>query len=210
MTDDQATQSPNEEFLAQIYNALVSALNDDDNVHLPRYLIIVLDYDLIQAANVYDFGVVEVFEDLLKWLLINLSSTVELRKKELIKKRPGAVSTTMEPRLVWVTMLHHPHNTTLKKIFALTHKFNSSLENIISKDKRSHILKVHIEGNETNFKQNGDLTEIGQEKYWRAIDAQMADFDHGITDLVPMPAKQEKFSRPKMNSKYKWHNPQNY
>ena len=214
--NNEKSKEPQEEenetendFLADVYNALVEALNNESNVHLPRYLLIILDSDLIQAANVYDFGAMEMYEDMIKWLLINISSTVELRKKQLLKRRAGAVSTTTEPRLVWITMLRRPNNTTRKEIFALTRKFNSSLEDIISKDKRSHILKVHIEGNDTNFNENGDLTDVGLVKYWRSIDAEMADFDHGKIELRPAShTKVVKISKPpRKNSRYRWSKP---
>ena len=206
-------KDPNEtddEYLGDVYNALVAALNDEANIHLPRYLILILDADLIQAANIYDYGAVEAFEDNLKWLLINISEGIELRKKDLIYKRHGAVLTNTEPWLIWVTMLRRPGNTTWKEIFSLTRKFNLTLENVIARDPRSHILKVHVDGNGEFFTDDGNFTEAGLAQYWRSVDAEMADFDHGKTDLQPIKFRQDKISRPPKNSRYRWHKSATY
>ena len=183
---ESAWHNNNEDvYLADIYNSLVDALNDPIDYHLPRYLLIFLDHEMVEAANIFDYGAAETFRDLIKWLLININEALEYRKSGLLKKKPGAVSTASEPRLVWITMLRRPHKTTRKHIFALTRKFNETLEEVFSLDKRSHILKVHIEGNEANFSSEGNLTQIGQVNVWRAIDEEMRDFDHGKTELEP-------------------------
>lgn len=93
--------------------------------------------------------------------------------------RPGAVSTASEPRLKWVSMLCRPENSTTKKIFALASKFNRILGEVISGDKRSHLLKpnVDLHGNSVNFNRSGNLTPNGVTQYWKDIDAQMKEFD---------------------------------
>ena len=169
--------------------------------------MIVVDYHIVESVNVYDFGASTIFTDVLKWLLININNALEYREQQLVTIRPGAVSTTSEPRLVWVTMLRCPSNTNRKSVFALTRKFNQALELVIAKDKRSHILKVHVEDSENNFDTTGELTAIGQVQYWRAIDDEMKDFDHGKTELTPT-VKSELISKPVNH--YEWHNSSKY
>ena len=60
------------------------------------------------------------------------------------------------------------------------------LEETIAGDKRSHILKVHIEGNNHNFTAIGTLSFNGISQYWRAIDSKMREFDIGKTELQPI------------------------
>ena len=105
-------------FLARVFNRLVKQLNEEPFI-LPRYIIITLDKDLIQSADLFDYGVSRIIEDTLKWLLININMVIEMRKEDLAGKHAGAVSTTSEPRLVWVGMIRHPENSMNKKVFSL-------------------------------------------------------------------------------------------
>ena len=172
-----------------------------------------MDADLIINAKVYDFGVSRTFEDTLKWLLININRTIELRKDDLLRKRPGAVSTTSEPHLVWTLMARRPESTH-KHVFSLTHKFNQILESMVAGDKRSYVLTPEVPTDNRHFDSFGNLTAIGHETFWKSVDTIMKDFDHGETELVPN-IKQESChdDRPQLThhtynqSRYKWFNP---
>ena len=61
-------------------NALAEGLNDNQHPHLPKYLLIIPDKDLITAADIYDYGVTKTLEDILKWLLVNIASAIDKRK----------------------------------------------------------------------------------------------------------------------------------
>ena len=88
-------------FLAKIINALAKALNDKENEYqLPKYVIIILNKDLLINAEVSEFEVAKTIEDCLKWLLININLMLETHKEDLMKKHPGAVPTATEPRLI--------------------------------------------------------------------------------------------------------------
>ena len=63
--------------LSHIHNKLVSELNKDD--YLPRYIIIVLDKDLIEAVHFGSFGCKVIFEKTIDWLAKNLENTIETR-----------------------------------------------------------------------------------------------------------------------------------
>ena len=197
-------------------NALIEKMNQPEDLHLPRYLIIAIDDELIEDTNIFDYSAQEVLEDALKWLLINVNEAIEDRKTDLLKKKPGAVSSKAEPRLIWVTMLRRLLNTSRGHIYSLMRKFNSTLEDVISRDSKSHILKIHIEGNQQNYEESGKITPYGHIHFWRAIDAEMEEFDHGKTDLVPHKVNHE--NRHKSNkpvqarsnfntAKFKWQKP---
>ena len=181
-------------FLVRIVNAFAKGLNhrlnkpgDKRPPHLPRYVIIILHKDFIKNVDIYKFEVSRAFKDLLKWLLINLKNMIEVRKADLIGNRPGSVSSTAEPRLIWVQMIKRPEIAGEgKKIFALTRKFNTILEGVVAGDKRSHILKLFLEGTNANFDHRGNLTPGGKVAYWKILDDTMKDFDTGETELEPI------------------------
>ena len=138
-------------FLARVLNNLVADMNDKQyNYHLPRYVLIVLDKDLVQNIGTYDFGVSRIIEDMVKWLLININLVIEVRKEDVIKKRARALSSSLEPHLIWVQMVKRPviqGNPT----YALVRKFNTILEETIAGDRRSYILKPFITPNSTTL-----------------------------------------------------------
>lgn len=169
--------SVNRSFLAHTLNKLMSFMNSKNHEHLPRYLVIVLDSNLITAANVFDYGVTRTLEDTLKWLLININWAVETRKEDLYSKRHGTIMQMSEPCLIWVTMLKRPEYSFECKTNALASKFNNILEGIIAGNKRSHILRIHVDHNSTNFDRIGNLTANGKYEYWKNFDYQMMEFD---------------------------------
>ena len=149
--------------------------------------MIFIDKDLITNAGVYDFSVTRTIEDTLKWLLININQTIEVRKHDIMSKRLGALSSSAEPRLIWITMLKRPDFFSAKHIFSLACKFNDILESIIAGDKRSHIIKVRIDHNNQNYDRYGNITTIGKAEYWKFMDSEMHDFDRNKTELQPVP-----------------------
>ena len=188
-------------FLARIINALITGINDAVPQHLPRYILIMLDADLIREAKVFDFGVSRMIEDCIKWLLINVNMAIETRKADLMEKRPGAVSSTSEPRIISISMIKRPEDRAAhKQIYVLTRKFNNILEDVIAGDKRLHLMKPHVEQNQQNFDIWGNLTTNGKTEFWKQVNQEMKRFDRGKTDLRPFP-------QVNAINKHKWINP---
>ena len=130
--------------LTRIRNALVNELNDRSHYfHLPKCLIIILDRNVIENSKVFDYGASQIFADILKWLLININLVIEERKENLLKQWLGAMASYKEPCLIWVTMIPRPE-CDKKHVYSLTRKLNSVLEDVISGDKRPHILKCTL------------------------------------------------------------------
>ena len=181
--------------LARFTHALARGLNDQAKLNatnppfLPRYIVIFPDKDIVedvlQDMEKPDYGITEEITDALKWLIVNINKMIDDRKENLVKLRPGAVSSASEPHLIWVQMLRRPENSFNKEVFSLTRKFNKILEEVIEGDKRSHILKVYVESNLKNFDQYGNITPQGYYNYWKIIDDTMKEFDLGLTELAP-------------------------
>ena len=124
-------------FLARTYNSLVNSLNSfKEQPHLPQYILVILDTDIIKNAQVFNYGVTCTFEDPIKWLLINFNRVIKTRKDEMMGKQPGSVSSSLEPRMIWVMSVHRPDGSTNREIYSLCRKFNTILEDVIAGDKR--------------------------------------------------------------------------
>ena len=186
---------------ARIFNALITKLNGEDQL-LPKYILIFPDKDIVANTKIFNYGIVETFQDNNKWLLVNIDQKLETRKEDLHKTRPGSVSQSSEPRLIWVQMLRRPDYTTNKEIFSLTRKYNDALEEVVSRNRHSHILMPEIWLNSANFERSGKVTLVGKEEYWLNVDEQIKQFDHYKTDL--MPRSQTFTANPQRNSRYKW------
>ena len=143
------TRSDVKSVLARIFNALVEKFNE--SIYLPRYIVIIPDKDIIVNAQVFDYGAWDTFEQAIRWLVSNIDGMIEVRKEDLKAKNPGALSPSSEPRLVWVKTLVHPEILLAKSTYSLVRKFNTALEDTIVDNKRSHILKVAVLPNNSNF-----------------------------------------------------------
>ena len=168
---------------------------------MPRYILVMLDKDLIADAKVFDYSVSQTFEDIMKWLLINLTNVNEVHKQDLKGNRPGALSPASELRIVWVKTVKRPDNSENKQIYALVHKFNKILENVIAGDKRLHIMQILVDCTNNHFDRQSNLSPEGLIQFWRCLDAEMKDFDRGAMELEPNPSsrrdlhKQHKISQ---------------
>ena len=73
----------------------------------------------------------------------------------------------------------------LASIYALTRKFNVNLENTLADQRYTHILKVSVTPDGSNFDMWGRLNAAGKCEFWGNIDEQFRDFDRNKTDLRP-------------------------
>ena len=85
ISQDPPKWSNTRAFLARVFNALVKALNESPFILL-RYILIMLDKDLISNADLYDFWVSHTIEDTIKWLLVNINQVLKTHKEDLARK----------------------------------------------------------------------------------------------------------------------------
>ena len=105
-------------------------------------------------------------------------------------------------------MLKRDDSSRNKKVYALSSKFNTILEEVIAGDKRSHYLKVAVDLSSTNFDRWGNITSAGKIEFWKFVDETMKKFNRGITDLKPRPVQctQSSHHHNKDFNRYKWIN----
>ena len=168
--------------LAHLVNSVVEGLNK--NLKMPRYIIIIPDKDLLEGAAFDDYRINELLDDILNYLSNDIISNLETRKEDIRGKRIGGLTTTAEPRLIWVKMLVRPFIKDAKKcVFPHTRHFNDALENMVSKKRYSHILTVELQKDSANFDLSGELTTDGKIKFWTDINKQIKALDKDEIDL---------------------------
>ena len=150
--------------------------------------MIILDKEILETADHNNFGVHRIVEDLIDWIARNIDKTIDLRKEDIRIKRPGAIASSGEPRLIWTKMVIRPRidDPTRGFLFAQCKKLNEIIDNIIPKYKHSHIMELNVPADDHRlFDRWGNLSAIGMEKYWSSLILQIKQFDRCETDLRP-------------------------
>ena len=159
----------NKSVLGRIHNQLVNGLNNND--WLPKYIIILPDHDMIEEARFGGFGCKTVFEHSINWLTKAVQDEIDLRRKDISKKKPGALPPADEPVTIWIPMLICPfiHHTTKGYVFAQSHTFNEVLKGIVSKFDNMVYCNPDIPENRDFFDLTGAITNKGKSYLWREL-----------------------------------------
>ena len=164
--------------IARMYNSLIKALNTHD--HLPRYVVVIPDLDIVQSVNDqhFDCGAVDMIEDNINWLLKQIARILLARCDQLRNKKAGVVPDEL-PRVLWVKMLARPHtnDATLKKIWQLRRKFNSILTSILAVENYMHLISLESVNEYIHFDQFGQLTNTGQGQWWHELNDKIKHLD---------------------------------
>ena len=157
----------------RIFNSFMKAMNA--NKLLPRMILMVLDWDLLQFIDHCSYGISMLCGQVINWLLRNIERTIESCKEELRKRRAGAVLQN-EPKIIWVKMINRSNP---QWILSVCTKFNNALEELLVNRCYHYILDVNkavFEGR--NFTYNNLLNVRGQQVYWLEIDQIIERFDY--------------------------------
>ena len=179
---------------AQVVNALIEALNDKKKTEyrLPKYVMVFIDEDYIKEKDDKEYGIVEILKQELSWTIKQFKKELGRRRDLLREKRPGALSSAFEPRIIWVKMVDRSrsaaNNYELRQIQALHKRFNSSLEELLHGENYMHIVNVNgfdVNNPSYTFSSSGNLTHDGKFAFWRHISSQLHLFDTHEIELLP-------------------------
>ena len=167
--------SPIQPTIARMFNALVGALNDTH--HLPKYIVVIPDMDILSTIDYYDHGVKELIEDNVRWLLKNMAKAVLRRYEDLHTKRPGSFLEL--PKFIWLKMLARPITDIieLKHVWSLKSKFNRVLDNFTSIEKYMDTMLLDNMEELAYFNQYGNLTGTGKNQFWIRLNTQFRKLD---------------------------------
>ena len=183
----QASNGSSSAALFNILNSVIEGLND--KTHLPRYILICPDRDLLQHANHFLFGIHIILEKIVPWLVKEIEKMLKIRKEGLKDHLLGA--TGPDTKLIWVSMIerplinHHPskiYNNTVN----LRRKFNSTLQNELAITKNSFYIETEgIFDSYTDYDHFGNLTSEGKKHFWKYVDTSIKKFEKGESRLLP-------------------------
>ena len=165
--------------LLRINNAFIEGLNHRD--HLPTYVLIILDRDLIDMINRFDYGITTELERCIKWIAIQMERSVSARKDQMWNVKPGSVALT-EVKFIWVEMFDRP---VIDQAVTICNKFNKGINDMAWQRHNHHILVIESLQNHQHFERNGKLNYWGKLQFWRELDYHIKQFDRKKATLNP-------------------------
>ena len=170
--------------LARLVNCVTKGLNDTNK--LPRFMVIMPDGNIIEFLNEFGDSMVLIVENALDWIIHHIEHAVTCKKEELFKRKPGAVASTSEPKIVWVKMINRP---TQNRLLNVRSKFNQLLENNVVDKPNHYIMDVNqalFKDPGNYFTHNNELNDVGKVRYWFEVDSQLEEFDLRQRSLHPV------------------------
>ena len=86
---------------ARILNSVIQGMNAW--AHLPRYILVIPDVDILNYACKYDYLMNDTevdFEEIMSWLVRQIKRSIKIRLDDLHRKHPGAILKSVEPRII--------------------------------------------------------------------------------------------------------------
>ena len=157
--------------LGRFCNVLANAMNDHDK--LPKYIIVVVEDDILRCVNFVKPGVSEVYGRDLQWLANEYHEIIAARKENLPKK----ARRFHYPQIFWMALTQH-HNIPNNM---LRHKFNQCLGTVVSLHKEMKMLRIrrHWSYNDFGVALNGNIVEAGKIRYWSGVDEAIEFWETG-------------------------------
>ena len=152
--------------LRRLKSAFIEGLNK--YWKLPKYIIIILEDDLIEYLGYTNYGISKMYGDMLEYLVQEFDSLIKNRIELLPDKakKPGY------PYIYWMVSSIHKNweNNNARE------KFNFTLEAILKlySNMRLILMKEHWDFKNTNLVINNRLTSEGKSAYWKCVDASIA------------------------------------
>ena len=160
--------SANQNMILRLQNTLAGAFNKYKDLPLPKYILVVLDDDLITFIDYKSTGVTDLLAKWINWLIAEFQDLIDKKKKSL----PAKAKCAEQPCVYWCAApLHnnfnHQHND-------LRRKLNTCMELIFKGNKngmRLVKLKNRWDTADSSLVCNDKITDKGLDTYWNAIDA---------------------------------------
>ena len=168
--------SPTQNLLVRLQNSFARGVNKNES--LPKDIVIILDDNVISFLHCHASGVAVIFGQILEWLMKELQTLLEDRRKLL----PSCAKKDGEPCIYWCNAPLHskfsPQRNELRK------KWNACIETLCkTKDGMRYMrFKDHWNFNDANLVINDKMTEAGLDAYWNAVDSAL-QFNVGRHEL---------------------------
>ena len=121
--------------LERLQNCLAAAINGNKDGLLPKYIVVVLDDDLIKFLGFMEEGVATLLGTWMEWIAKQFGDLIQKRLEQLPVK-----SSKIVPFIYWVAAPNHSFFS--KQTNNLRTKFNLSLESVIRSYSNMRVIKI--------------------------------------------------------------------
>ena len=177
--------------IGRFRNGLVKGI--EDQIQLPKYVVIVPDDDIIKMFRHTTKGLSKAFGRVIEKMMTDFDKIIEIHKDHL----PSKAKKQGYPRFVWIEPPMHEGFENNHERF----KFNKVLERMadVHENTVAVQLKKIWDGNDSSLfiQESNRFTSLGYTTYWKAIDSTIRYCD---TILF----KKHTFGKPKGNYKQKF------
>ena len=88
----------------RILNNVAKGLNE--RLRLPKYIFVIMDVDILNCINFYDYTMGKTFHRCVQWIVKNVNHLLAIRRDDLKAKKPGVFHD--DPRLIWINVINRP------------------------------------------------------------------------------------------------------
>ena len=104
--------------IACLLNALIHGLSENRK-HLPGTIVIIPDWDIVKNLDKISYGISQVLEIILNWLIKEIDRAIQTSKDDLLKQKAGTIRYG-DPRILWIKMINRcgviRHHGTIEKL----------------------------------------------------------------------------------------------
>ena len=171
---------------SRILNKLIKALNENDR--LPKYIIFMIDKDIISNLKELDFGATRNLWNLLNWLTRQIDIAICRKKLQINEKKPGAVIDN-HPTVIYINMIrrveHFHMHSSIAKVCKMRSKFNEIINEIAARQ-GNKIINLKSCYSLQDFDRLGNLSARGKTMLWQEIDDIIERFEDPKDDKITL------------------------
>ena len=167
--------------LGRIRNIFTTALQPQNSDKLPKYILLVIENDLIRCVNFNKPGVSEIYGRILHWLASEIHEIIGTRRDAL----PQRAKKFGYPMVFWISLPYHQNFVNRVN----RHKFNQAMDTVTAlypEMKSLHIRRIWSNV-DTSVSRIGLITTDGIKKYWRGMDKALQFWENGQKCQAPAP-----------------------
>ena len=187
--------------IGRMVNALIVGLNTRER--LPCLILLVIDKDLVDDVNMFNFKAEDIIADNLAWFFCQFEMLIKRKRMELSDKKPRAVYSS-DLKIIVVDMLKRPlefpQRSTMQGAMSMCTSFNSILN-----DAAEHYgyNRIFIEScsSEYQYDKMGKLNDRGKIDFWSEVNSLIEKFDCRKIRLLLQVQEKHKYEYLKRKSK---------
>ena len=174
-----------ESSVARIINTTDDAIYK--HARLPKYLLVVMDKDLMRDVNMTDSAAPNVTQELMRYLVRQIDMLVRRTKGNFLEKKPGAHINT---KIIFIRMIRRigkfSEESFMHAASTLKAKMNNSMNDTVAKIEQ-YILTINSCYAYEHFDRVGNLSSKGKNAFWNEISDLINKFEIGKVKLLPNP-----------------------